>query len=239
MSDSKQRYSDSSRSYIGNDVPGSMVDQGRYDRSKDRETRWNESWKRQPVDLNDIVSRFTPGAQGRRRGRQVRVRKRPVENRRGHGGGLSAHIRQKNEEKRQAQRSAWKQQRNPLQNSQEKGNVIMELVLVLSLEGLNYYGYIPETFQAKPGQTESFELTEGDEDLLDKDFIGPIDRLCNSLIDPGDVDYLNAEQCKLMLGWLEWRLTEPINPRLETIYRKLVEFANKAIELGTGIVFDL
>ncbi len=52
----------------GNDVPGSMVDQGRYDRSKDRETRWNESWKRQPVDLNDIVSRFTPGAQGRRRG---------------------------------------------------------------------------------------------------------------------------------------------------------------------------
>ena len=56
---------------------------------------------------------------------------------------------------------------------------------------------------------------------------------------PGDVDYLNAEQCKLMLGWLEWRLTEPINPRLETIYRKLVEFANKAIELGTGIVFDL
>lgn len=103
----------------------------------------------------------------------------------------------------------------------------MELVLVLSLEGLNYYGYIPETFQAKPGQTESFELTEGDEDLLDKDFIGPIDRLCNSLIDPGDVDYLNAEQCKLMLGWLE------------TIYRKLVEFANKAIELGTGIVFDL
>ena len=55
----------------------------------------------------------------------------------------------------------------------------MELVLVLSLEGLNYYGYIPETFQAKPGQTESFELTEGDEDLLDKDFIGTIDRLCN------------------------------------------------------------
>lgn len=53
MSDSKQRYSDSSRSYIGNDVPGSMVDQGRYDRSKDREARWNESWKRQPVDLND------------------------------------------------------------------------------------------------------------------------------------------------------------------------------------------
>ncbi len=115
----------------------------------------------------------------------------------------------------------------------------MELILILSLEGLDYYGYIPETFQAKPGQIESFELTEEDEDLLDEDFINPIDRLCNSLIDPGDVDYLNAEQCKLMLGWLEQRLREPVNPRLETIYRKLVEFANKSIELNTGIVFDL
>ncbi len=112
----------------------------------------------------------------------------------------------------------------------------MELVLVLSLEGLNYYGYIPETFQAKPGQTESFELTEGDEDLLDKDFISQIDRLCNSLIDPGDVDYLNAEQCKLMLGWLaNGGSRSRSTRRLETIYRKLVEFANKAIELGTGI----
>ena len=68
MSDSKQRYSDSSHSYIGNDVPGSTVDQGRYDRSKDREAKWNESWKRQPVNLNDIVNRFTPGAQGHRKG---------------------------------------------------------------------------------------------------------------------------------------------------------------------------
>ena len=115
----------------------------------------------------------------------------------------------------------------------------MELILVLSLEGLDYYGYIPETFQAKPGQTESFELTDEDENLLDQDFVDPIDRLCNSLIDPGDVDYLNAEQCKLMLGWLEQRLTEPVTSRLETIYRKLVEFANRAIELNTGIVFNL
>lgn len=45
---------------------------------------------------------------------QVRIRERPVENQRGHGGRLPAYIRQKGEEKREAQRSAWKQQRNPL-----------------------------------------------------------------------------------------------------------------------------
>lgn len=68
MSDSKQRYSDSSRSYISNDVPDSTVDRERYDRSKDREAKWNENWKKQPVNLNEIVNRFTPGAQGRRNG---------------------------------------------------------------------------------------------------------------------------------------------------------------------------
>lgn len=114
----------------------------------------------------------------------------------------------------------------------------MKLILVLSLEELDYYGYIPETFQAKPGQTESFELTEEDVNLLDNDFIDPTDKLCNALIDRGDVDYLNAEQCRLMLDWLEQRLKEPTDPRIETIYRELVEFDNKAIELDTGIVFD-
>ena len=42
-----------------------------------------------------------------------------------------------------------------------------------------------------------------------------------------------------MLGWFEQRLKEPIGPRLETIYHKLVKFANRAVELDTGIVFDL
>lgn len=68
MSDSKQRYSDSSHKYVTNDVPSSMADQDRYDRSKAREAKWNENWKRQPVNLNEIVERFTPDIQGHRNG---------------------------------------------------------------------------------------------------------------------------------------------------------------------------
>ncbi len=68
MSDSKQRYSDNSHGYVDNDVPNSTVDRKRYDSSKNREAKWNENWKKQPVNLNDIVNRFTPGAQGRRKG---------------------------------------------------------------------------------------------------------------------------------------------------------------------------
>lgn len=117
----------------------------------------------------------------------------------------------------------------------------MRLELFLTLDGAQYYGYIPffNIGDENPKRTESYELTEEDEDLLDEDFVIPVNDLCNSLIGPRDVDYLNARQCKLMLGWLEQRLKKPISPRLETIYRKLIEFASKAIKLNTGIVFDL
>ncbi len=121
----------------------------------------------------------------------------------------------------------------------------MRLILLLTLEGAEHYGYIPffkegyENTTETDNRVEEFELDEGDEDLLDEDFVIPIDDLCDALIGPTDIDYLNADQCRLMLGWLERRVTEPIHPRLETLYRKLIEFAGKAIELNTGIVFDL
>ena len=117
----------------------------------------------------------------------------------------------------------------------------MRLGLVLTLEGTHYYGYVPcfSSIEKDSQSIESYELTEEDEELLDEDFVSPIDKLCNALIDPGEVDYLNAEQCKLMIKWLEQRLNKPVHPRLKEIYHKLIEFANKAIKLNTGIVFDL
>ncbi len=121
----------------------------------------------------------------------------------------------------------------------------MRFVLFLTLEGAIDDGFVPyfDTNNTIPldqdARAESFELDEEDAEFLDKDFVIPIDDLCDALIGIGDVDYLNADQCKMMLEWLEQRVTESIHPRLETLYRKLIEFAGKAIELNTGIVFDL
>ena len=115
----------------------------------------------------------------------------------------------------------------------------MRLILIRDFQGLHYYGYIPETNNARKEQIEVFELNKEDEDLLDKDFVTSVDDLCHSLIDPGDVDFLNADQCRLLLGWLRERLKDPLEPRLEIIYNVLVRFVQKAIELDTGIVFDL
>lgn len=49
MSDYKSGYSDESKNYIGNKVPNSELDQGRYNRSKDREVKFNTNWLRRPA----------------------------------------------------------------------------------------------------------------------------------------------------------------------------------------------
>ena len=64
MADYKQAYSDISKDYVDNIVPGSALDQERYDRSKAREAANNENWKKQKVNLNEIVDRFVPEVNG-------------------------------------------------------------------------------------------------------------------------------------------------------------------------------
>ena len=60
MADYKSAYSDISKDYIENLVPSSSLEQGRYDRSKARESRNNANWIKQKVNLNEIVDRFIP-----------------------------------------------------------------------------------------------------------------------------------------------------------------------------------
>ncbi len=60
MADSKSAYSETSKHYIEVKVPESAVEQGRFDRSKLRESQYNENWKKQKVNLNEIVDQFCP-----------------------------------------------------------------------------------------------------------------------------------------------------------------------------------
>ena len=64
MADYKSAYSDISKDYIENTVPSNSVDQGRYNRSKNREALYNENWLKQKVNLNEIVDKFVPSVEG-------------------------------------------------------------------------------------------------------------------------------------------------------------------------------
>lgn len=110
--------------------------------------------------------------------------------------------------------------------------------LILSFEGLDYYGDIPDAPYESGPNVEVFQFEMEDWPLFRDDFIEPVNVLCDVLLDYSDVDYFDVPKCKLLHGWLQERLTKPIQPRLELLYRKLDEFAVRAIGLSTGVVVE-
>ena len=60
MADSKSAYSEASKHYIEVRVPASAKDQTRFNQAKFREARFNENWKKQMVNLNEIIDQYCP-----------------------------------------------------------------------------------------------------------------------------------------------------------------------------------
>lgn len=68
MSDSKSLYSESAKRYNKVTRHSGITDAVRYLKSKLREEKYNENWKKNMVNLNDIVNQYTPGAKGKAKG---------------------------------------------------------------------------------------------------------------------------------------------------------------------------
>ena len=64
MADCKTNYSNESTKYVTNTIYVSKIDMARFNRSKERERKYNENWKQNSVNINDIVNQFTPNAVG-------------------------------------------------------------------------------------------------------------------------------------------------------------------------------
>lgn len=68
MADNKARYSEAAKNYAKVMIHSSILDALRYYKSKLRESKFNENWKKNMVNLNDIVNQFTPGVKGKAKG---------------------------------------------------------------------------------------------------------------------------------------------------------------------------
>lgn len=65
MPDSKSNYSSSSTDYVNNDAVTNDIDIERAKRSKEREEKYNENWKQNMVNINEVVDKFCPGVVGK------------------------------------------------------------------------------------------------------------------------------------------------------------------------------
>ena len=113
-----------------------------------------------------------------------------------------------------------------------------ELIKDLSLI-TEYYGEMPETFNASDDAYEVYKWTLDDQMLLAEDFVTPINELCGVCLDVYDVDYFDSTKCVLLKSWLENRLNAPCATRLQELYGVLLDYASRAIDLKTGVVVEL
>lgn len=118
----------------------------------------------------------------------------------------------------------------------------MWLVLFKTLEGVSCYGDEPDVPEILPDprvEKYNFNIDEKYGEFFEKDFIEPVDKLCDALMDFSEADYLGAGKCAKLREWLEGRLVRDMPEFLKPIYEKMFEFTSKAIEYNTGIVIQL
>lgn len=115
----------------------------------------------------------------------------------------------------------------------------MKFALILDYAGLDYYGHIPVVPYPPDSRVEVFYFEDEENYLLLEDFVPPINKACGTLLDDGDSDYFNHSKCTILKSWLEERLPSISNEILANLYRKLLEFATRAIEQNTGVVVEL
>ena len=118
----------------------------------------------------------------------------------------------------------------------------MTVQLVLTFNGVDkYYGDIPE-ISLYPDKFEEHQFGDAEKELdwyLDEHFAMPVNELCDSLLGYGDVDYLDAKKCRKLIPWLEENIKKETKTEVIDIYNKLKEFANRAVDLSTGIIIEM
>ena len=68
MADSKSNYSNASTNYVTKKIHQSSNEMGRYARSKLREAKYNNDWKKHMVNINDVINKFAPNSVGKEDG---------------------------------------------------------------------------------------------------------------------------------------------------------------------------
>ena len=104
----------------------------------------------------------------------------------------------------------------------------------------HWYGKIPGD---GPFETDNVSVLFTSEDCdMDEDweayetcFCDPVNAICDSLLGMYEYDFLNAEQCKKLVPWLDEQIGHPNDKRFLPMYKELKDYALKAIEYNTGI----
>lgn len=114
----------------------------------------------------------------------------------------------------------------------------MRIDLFKSFEGASYYGDVPESSSVPETQVESMLYGFDADWRAIVDFALKINDACDTALDISDVDFFDVQKCVKLVKLLD----SPIAVDDGALAKFAVDLkvaAQRAIELGTGIVVEL
>jgi hypothetical protein len=114
----------------------------------------------------------------------------------------------------------------------------MRFQLAKTLKGMGMYGPIYDFGTADPKNIESFYAPDVDDWFLDNMVI-KINSYCDTCLDDGDIDYIDAKRCKNLIEMIDDLPSGFVPDEFTEAIEVLKSFANRAIEYDTGIEIEM
>lgn len=114
----------------------------------------------------------------------------------------------------------------------------MTFQLAKTLEGIKMYGPIYDLGTGGPDKIEEYRVDDVVDWFLDN-MVDKINATCDTLLDDGDVDFIDAENCKKLVGMIKSLPSNFIPLESQKAMDVLADYAQRAIEYNTGIEIEM
>ncbi len=114
----------------------------------------------------------------------------------------------------------------------------MMFQLAKTIEGIKMYGPIYDLGTGWPDKIEEYR-TDDLNDWFLNNMVDKINAECATLLDDGDVDYIDAERCKNLVDLIESLPHNFIPIEHKKSMDVLLDYAHRAIEYNTGIEIEM
>ena len=249
MADSKSAYSEAASYYVETTTAQDEAMARAYARARARKDRHRASMgngQRQPErDLRSV----RPGRQRRNQGSEVHFHRRALQRRGGHGRRLRSNLRPSSTKVYTSRRlTLWQRRPHPLPHLETRGNVdVCISPLSFTQKNSNTTAISHITLHSPEGMTRYLlplnpafrrprHIVARPLQRLRRPHHGPLRHGAQSRRFRTTSTRSTASSCA---AWLRERMKRPVPPILQDFYEKLLEYAERAIELGTGVVVEL
>ena len=117
-------------------------------------------------------------------------------------------------------------------------NVKMGFILIKTLKGVKINEYNQPDFDLRRKDLiDVYNFSWDDAYSMAKDMVWDYNMTdgLKLYLNIGELEYFNAENCKILKPRIEERLKKPITPRLKEMYTVLLDYISRAIEYNTGV----